>query len=99
MGLLPLVRRDLAARWWSQVHASDGSRWGRGVVVGHREPQEVHRIAHHCECWRFKKEQEKGASARLNAFMQLPLQDGCEVLQDEEMDWQADRETQADFPE
>ena len=72
LALLPLARRDLAAQCWHQVHASDASPWGRGILVGERDPFAVQACGRICERWRFGKTDEHHRSARAHAFFHSP---------------------------
>ncbi len=68
--LLPLLQRDLGAKWSEIVTVSDASLWGRGVVEGKRDPLSVAENGRVNERWRYSKSEEQGAHARLHCELQ-----------------------------
>ena len=57
--LLCLLHRDLGATWSTRVHATDASLWGRGIVAGERDIEEVRALGRRNDRWRFHLEEEK----------------------------------------
>ena len=56
--LLPLVCRNMAAPWSSEVLATDASHWGRGVAKLKSSVERVRAQARVQDRWRFTREQE-----------------------------------------
>ncbi|OLP86116.1 Gag-Pro-Pol polyprotein [Symbiodinium microadriaticum] len=54
ISLCPLLWRDLAAPWASEVTAVDASTWGLGAVVADFTPNEVRELGRFSERWRFE---------------------------------------------
>ena len=59
--LLPPLRRDLAAKWATQVAASDASPRGRGATVATADEELVRSVGQRNERWRFARSSEEGA--------------------------------------
>ena len=67
--LLPPLRRDLAAKWATQVAASDASPRGRGATVATADEELVRSVGQRNERWRFARSSEEGAHARVHAAL------------------------------
>ena len=70
ISLCPLLWRDLAAPWASEVTAVDASTWGLGAVVADFTPNEVRELGRYSERWRFELPQfNRPRAAALGASM------------------------------
>ena len=56
-GILPLLWRDLASPWCSQVTATDASTWGLGATTAEFSREEIKSLGKFSERWRFEHEQ------------------------------------------
>lgn len=66
IGITPLIWRNLAAPWDSEVVAVDASNWGLGATSCHFPVEEVAELGRFAERWRFQTEQHN--KPRSSAF-------------------------------
>ena len=65
--LLPLVQRDLSAKWSSTVHATDASFWGRGVAAAEAPTESIKAQARVQDRWRSSQQEEVNIHNSLNS--------------------------------